>query len=276
MSYLAGSELPMVLINVMRGGPGLGSIGPSQSDYFQATKGHGHGDYRVPVLAPSSIAEAVALSHDAFELAERYRTPVIILADGVLGQAMEPVQPVYRMPTRTPGDWEVTGARDRPARVVRSLHLRPRPSRRTTSGCRRSSPRSPSARSAGRAKVSTTPRSSSSRTERRLVWRERRWSGLASRDCAWASSGRSASGRSHRIGCGPWRRAFAGVVVPGDVGWAAGRGRSTGSRGAHAGLLPRPDGWHGPDTRRGRQRRAPGMGADRAGRSARARRERGR
>jgi 2-oxoglutarate ferredoxin oxidoreductase subunit alpha len=125
MSYLAGSELPMVLINVMRGGPGLGSIGPSQSDYFQATKGHGHGDYRVPVLAPSSIAEAVALTADAFELAERYRTPVMILADGVMGQAMEPVIPVYRTPDRTPGGWELEGAAGRPPRVVRSLNLRP-------------------------------------------------------------------------------------------------------------------------------------------------------
>lgn len=125
MSYLAGSELPMVLIDVMRGGPGLGSIGPSQSDYFQATKGHGHGDYRVPVLAPSSIAEAVELTADAFEIAERYRTPVIILADGVMGQAMEPVVPVYRMPARTSGGWELSGAIDRPPRVVRSLHLRP-------------------------------------------------------------------------------------------------------------------------------------------------------
>jgi len=125
MSYLAGSELPMVLIDVMRGGPGLGSIGPSQSDYFQATKGHGHGDYRVPVLAPSSIAEAVELTADAFEIAERYRTPVMILADGVMGQAMEPVIPVYRMPARTLGGWELSGAVDRPPRVVRSLHLRP-------------------------------------------------------------------------------------------------------------------------------------------------------
>src|SRR4029079_2377098 len=125
MSYLAGSELPMVLIDVMRGGPGLGSIGPSQSDYFQATKGHGHGDYRVPVLAPSSIAEAVELTADAFEIAERYRTPVILLLDGVMGQAREPVVRVYRMPARTAGDWELSGALDRPPRVVRSLHLRP-------------------------------------------------------------------------------------------------------------------------------------------------------
>ena len=124
MSYLAGSELPIVLVDVMRGGPGLGSIGPAQADYFQVTKGHGHGDYRVPVLAPASIAEAVELTADAFEIAERYRTPVIVLADGVLGQAMEPVSPVYRTPARTEGGWELTGAADRDPRVVRSLHLR--------------------------------------------------------------------------------------------------------------------------------------------------------
>jgi 2-oxoglutarate ferredoxin oxidoreductase subunit alpha len=125
MSYLAGSELPLVLINVMRGGPGLGSIGPAQADYFQAVKGHGHGDYRIPVLAPSSIAEAVAMVPDAFELAERYRTPVMLLADGVMGQVMEPVLPVFRTPERTPGGWELGGASGRPPRVVRSLHLRP-------------------------------------------------------------------------------------------------------------------------------------------------------
>ena len=125
MSYLAGSELPLVLVDVMRGGPGLGSIGPAQADYFQATKGHGHGDYRVPVLAPSSIAEAAALIADAFEIAEHYRTPVMILADGVMGQAMEPVVPVYRTPRRVAGGWELSGAASRPPRVVRSLHLRP-------------------------------------------------------------------------------------------------------------------------------------------------------
>jgi 2-oxoglutarate ferredoxin oxidoreductase subunit alpha len=125
MSYMAGSELPVVLINVMRGGPGLGSIGPSQSDYFQATKGHGHGDYRTPVLAPASIAEAVALVADAFEMAERYRTPVFILADGVIGQAMEPVAPVYRNPPRSSESWALSGAAGRPPRVLRSLHLEP-------------------------------------------------------------------------------------------------------------------------------------------------------
>jgi 2-oxoglutarate ferredoxin oxidoreductase subunit alpha len=127
MSYLAGAELPVVVIDVMRGGPGLGSIGPSQADYLQATRGHGHGDYRVPVLAPASIAEAVELVADAFEIAERERTPVIILADGVLGQAMEPVVPTFRYPPRDRHvpDWAATGAADRPPRALHSLHLRP-------------------------------------------------------------------------------------------------------------------------------------------------------
>ena len=125
MSYMAGSRLPVVLINVMRGGPGLGSIGASQADYLQATKGHGHGDYRVPVLAPSSIAEAIDLVGDAFVLAERYRTPVMILADGILGQAMEPVVPRFRSVPRTPADWVLEGAEDRAPRVVRSLHINP-------------------------------------------------------------------------------------------------------------------------------------------------------
>jgi 2-oxoglutarate ferredoxin oxidoreductase subunit alpha len=125
MSYMAGSETPVVLVNVMRGGPGLGSIGPSQSDYFQAVKGHGHGDYKVPVLAPASIGEAVELVALSFELAERYRTPVIILADGLLGQAMEPVELRFRNPERPPMDWALTGADGRPPRVVRSLHLQP-------------------------------------------------------------------------------------------------------------------------------------------------------
>lgn len=125
MSYMAGSEVPMVLVDVMRGGPGLGSIGPAQGDYLQVVKGHGHGDYRTPVLAPSSIAEAIELVPLAFELAERYRTPVVILTDGALGQAMEPVVPEYRMPARVEPEWAATGARGRAPRVVKSLHLRP-------------------------------------------------------------------------------------------------------------------------------------------------------
>jgi 2-oxoglutarate/2-oxoacid ferredoxin oxidoreductase subunit alpha len=125
MSYMAGSRLPVVLVNVMRGGPGLGSIGAAQGDYLQATKGHGHGDYRVPVLAPSSIGEAIDLVRESFIVAERYRTPVILLADGILGQAMEPVSPTFRSLERRPADWILDGADGREPRVVKSLHLRP-------------------------------------------------------------------------------------------------------------------------------------------------------
>ena len=125
MSYMAGSGTPMVLVNIMRAGPGLGGIGPSQSDYFQARKGHGHGDYRVPVLAPDSIGEAMELTATAFELAERYRTPVMVVADGILGQAMEPVELRFRTPERHVFDWALTGAAGRPARIIKSIDLDP-------------------------------------------------------------------------------------------------------------------------------------------------------
>ena len=125
MSYMAGSGTPMVLVNIMRAGPGLGGIGPSQSDYFQATKGHGHGDYHVPVLAPFSIGEAMDLMATSFELAERYRTPVMLVADGILGQAMEPVELRFRTPERHTFDWALTGAAGRKARIVKSIDLDP-------------------------------------------------------------------------------------------------------------------------------------------------------
>jgi 2-oxoglutarate ferredoxin oxidoreductase subunit alpha len=91
VSYLAGAELPAVIVNVQRGGPGLGDIQPSQGDYFQATKGGGHGDYRAIVLAPSTVQEFADMADLAFELGDKYRNPVIILSDGLLGQMMEPV-----------------------------------------------------------------------------------------------------------------------------------------------------------------------------------------
>ncbi|MFO8053390.1 MAG: 3-methyl-2-oxobutanoate dehydrogenase subunit beta, partial [Candidatus Omnitrophota bacterium] len=91
ISYLAGSELPAVIINVVRGGPGLGNIASAQSDYFQATRGGGHGDYYTPVLAPAGVQEAAELVSCAFDLADFYRTPVLILADAIVGQMMEPV-----------------------------------------------------------------------------------------------------------------------------------------------------------------------------------------
>ena len=92
ISYIAGSDLPCVIINIVRGGPGLGGIQPAQSDYFQATKGGGHGDYKMIVLAPGSIQEIVDITKDAFELGEKYRMPVMIMGDGMLGQMMEPIE----------------------------------------------------------------------------------------------------------------------------------------------------------------------------------------
>ncbi|MDP8263438.1 MAG: 3-methyl-2-oxobutanoate dehydrogenase subunit VorB [Candidatus Ancaeobacter aquaticus] len=124
ISYLAGSELPAVIVNVMRGGPGLGNIGPAQSDYFQAVKGGGHGDYRCIVLAPHTVQEVAHLTFHAFDLADIYRMPVILLADGVLGQMMEPVsiekEKKNTLPDKT---WSLTGCKNRNPNVVKSLYL---------------------------------------------------------------------------------------------------------------------------------------------------------
>ncbi|MHB0980702.1 MAG: 3-methyl-2-oxobutanoate dehydrogenase subunit VorB [Thermoleophilia bacterium] len=127
VSFLAAAEVPCLLVNVMRVGPGLGGIQPSQSDYFQATRGLGHGDSRVIVLAPANIQEMADFAFDAFDLAERYRTPVMILADGILGQMMEPVTFHREIdPATLPEpEWATTGASDRPKRVVKSLYLDP-------------------------------------------------------------------------------------------------------------------------------------------------------
>ncbi|MBN2800765.1 MAG: 3-methyl-2-oxobutanoate dehydrogenase subunit VorB [Deltaproteobacteria bacterium] len=124
ISYCAGAELPVVIVNIMRGGPGLGGIQPSQSDYWQATK-PGHGDFHSLVLAPASIQEAVDLVMDAFDLADQYRNPVLILADGLIGQMMEPV--TFRQPTERVFDksWAVTGCVDRKPNIVNSLFLQP-------------------------------------------------------------------------------------------------------------------------------------------------------
>ena len=125
ISYLAGAELPAVIVNVMRGGPGLGNIAPSQGDYFQATRGGGHGDYRTIVLGPSSVQELADCMQLAFDLADQYLMPVIVLADGILGQMMEPVilekKPSRKLP---PKDWALTGAQDRQQNIVRSLWLK--------------------------------------------------------------------------------------------------------------------------------------------------------
>ncbi len=124
ISYLAGGELPCVIVNVNRAGPGLGNIGPEQSDYFQATRGGGHGGYRMIVLAPNSVQEMATLTMDAFELAERYRNPVLILTDAYLGQMKEDIVfPERKIVKIDNSSWAVTGAKGREPHVVSSIHL---------------------------------------------------------------------------------------------------------------------------------------------------------
>lgn len=121
LSYATSDELPVVLISVMRGGPGLGNIYPSQGDYFQATKGGGNGDYRLIVLAPSTVQECVDLTYKAFYLAHKYKNPTVLLADGLLGQMMEPVEfKEYPYPEIDNSYWALTGAKGRDGRVIRS------------------------------------------------------------------------------------------------------------------------------------------------------------
>ncbi len=126
ISYMVGAQLPCVIVNIMRGGPGLGGIQPSQSDYFQATKGGGHGDYHLLVLAPHTVQEAVSLTMEAFDLADKYRNPVLVLGDGYIGQMMEPVEFKETTPSKLPPkEWILTGAKGRPPNLVKSLYLDP-------------------------------------------------------------------------------------------------------------------------------------------------------
>lgn len=127
VSYIAGAELPCVIVDIVRGGPGLGSIQPAQSDYNQATKGLGHGDYNMPVLAPASIQEMVDLIQDAFDIADTYRTPCMVMGDGMLGQMMEPVEfkerPAKSLPEKT---WAANSLGGRTEHnVINSLYLEP-------------------------------------------------------------------------------------------------------------------------------------------------------
>lgn len=124
LSYAVGDGLPLVLISVMRAGPGLGYIYPSQCDYNQAVTGGGNGDYQIPVLAPSSVQECIDLTHRAFYLSQKYRNPVIVLSDGLLGQMMEPAEFVkYPYPEIDNSDWALTGAKGRAPRKIRSLEI---------------------------------------------------------------------------------------------------------------------------------------------------------
>jgi 2-oxoglutarate ferredoxin oxidoreductase subunit alpha len=127
ISYIAAAELPCVIVNMMRGGPGLGGIAPSQSDYFQATKGGGHGDYHLLVLAPSTGQEGADLTMLAFDLADKYRNPVMILGDGNIGQMMEPIEfkrsaKTFVLPTK---DWAITGGSGGHRRLIKTLYLDP-------------------------------------------------------------------------------------------------------------------------------------------------------
>ncbi len=127
ISYIAAAELPCVLVNMMRGGPGLGGIHPSQSDYFQATKGGGHGDYHLLVLAPSTGQEAANLTMLAFDLADKYRNPVMILGDGNIGQMMEPIEfkQSEKPPVAPKKDWAITGAISDKRKLIKTLYLDP-------------------------------------------------------------------------------------------------------------------------------------------------------
>lgn len=126
LSYIAGTEIPAVLIDVMRGGPGLGNIAPSQGDYNQIVHGGGHGDYTPIVLAPASVQEAIDLTVLAFDLAEKYRTLAFVLADGSIGQMMEPAElpPMRPIKTGRP-EWAVTGAEGRDHRFLSSIYINP-------------------------------------------------------------------------------------------------------------------------------------------------------
>jgi 2-oxoglutarate ferredoxin oxidoreductase subunit alpha len=126
ISYIACSEVPAVVINVMRGGPGLGNVQPAQADYFQAVKMAGHGDFRMIVLAPSNVQEAIDYVALAFDLAEKYRTIAMVVADGAIGQIMEPAELPPMRPVRPPEErasWALTGAKERDHNIITSLYL---------------------------------------------------------------------------------------------------------------------------------------------------------
>jgi len=126
ISYIAGADLPALIVNVQRGGPGLGGIQPSQSDYFQATKGGGHGDYHLIVLAPASVQEMADLTAKCFELADKYRMPSMLLADGTMGQMMEPVLLPEESDVTVEKPWALTGTKmEREHNIVNSLYLKP-------------------------------------------------------------------------------------------------------------------------------------------------------
>ena len=155
ISYLAGAELPCVIVNMMRGGPGLGSIQPGQADYFQATRGGGNGDYYTPVFAPASIQETIEMVQDAFDIADMYRTPTLILGDGLIGQMMESVEfkerPQRSLPEK---DWATVGTGGKRApRIINSLYIE------------------------------------AERLEVHLVHLEKKWDEIREKECRWEETG---------------------------------------------------------------------------------------
>ena len=198
LSYIAGAEIPCVVVNMVRGGPGLGSIQPAQSDYYQATRGGGHGDYRMIVLTPSTVQEAAQMTMEAFDLADRYRMTVMLLGDGMIGQIMEPVdfealQAKQPAPVEKP--WATTGTRNHPGRnVVNSLYIEPDVMEKVNHACRKN----------------TIAFRRSCRVTKRCRWRTRRscWPHTAPPRASakmwsqWRAKRASASGSSARSRCG--------------------------------------------------------------------------
>jgi 2-oxoglutarate/2-oxoacid ferredoxin oxidoreductase subunit alpha len=125
ISFLAEAELPCLIVNISRGGPGLGGIQPAQSDYFQATRGGGHGDFNIIVLAPSSVQEMLDFAISGYDLADKYRTPVMLMAEGTLGQMMEPIIPRPQVTEFVEKPWATDGCKGRQPNVVNTLHLSP-------------------------------------------------------------------------------------------------------------------------------------------------------
>ena len=125
ISYIAGSELPCVIVDVVRGGPGLGNIAPEQSDYFALVKGGGHGNYRNLVLAPASVQEMAELTMLAFDLADKYRNPAVVMADGFIGQMMEPLDLEYREVVQPEKLWAVKGTPETRNNLISSIYLEP-------------------------------------------------------------------------------------------------------------------------------------------------------
>ena len=206
ISYIATCELPCVIVNCMRGGPGLGTIQPSQSDYFQATRGGGNGDYRTVVLAPANIQELVDFIQEAFDIADCYRNPVLVLADGLTGQMMEPIE-WHEIPHRElpPKDWATTGKHGRShPNFVTSLFIDPNDCDEMNQRLAKKYALIPRGGAATKPKTATTPRASSWPTAPPPVWCSPPSRSCASRASRPAFSAPSPSGPSPRSSCMTW------------------------------------------------------------------------